>query len=276
MDTAVVPHRAKDCGCATTHELAADDDRSSRTRGRVFLVDEHPLVAEGLQLALRSRGYVVDKTGGPTVSDVLDQADAFRSDCVLTDIDFRRGIGCGITLIGRLAARGTKVIVLTAERRRSILAECIEAGAVGWIERSAELDEVDAVLSRVVAGETVLGATVRAELLDGLRRERARRTEGSQVFDDLTQREALVLAALTDGLSAEQIASEHFVALSTVRSQIRAILRKLDVRSQLAAAALASNHRDLLPQREGVERERRRGVAADRNGRGAADAAKIA
>jgi DNA-binding NarL/FixJ family response regulator len=56
----------------------------------------------------------------------------------------------------------------------------------------------------------------------------------------LTSREQRVLAGLVDGLSAEQIAEEHFVALTTVRSQIRSILQKLGVRSQLAAVAMAN------------------------------------
>ena len=56
-----------------------------------------------------------------------------------------------------------------------------------------------------------------------------------------------MLGALIDGLSAEEIAEAHFVALTTVRSQIRAVLQKLGVRSQLAAVALASAHRELLP-----------------------------
>ena len=57
-----------------------------------------------------------------------------------------------------------------------------------------------------------------------------------------------MLVALTDGLTADEIAREHFVAVATVRSQIRAVLQKLGVRSQLAAVAIADAHRDLLPQ----------------------------
>lgn len=49
-----------------------------------------------------------------------------------------------------------------------------------------------------------------------------------------------MLASLVDGLSAEEIAEEHFVALTTIRSQIRGILQKLGVRSQLAAVAMAN------------------------------------
>ena len=125
--------------------------------------------------------------------------------------------------------------MLTAERRRTVLAECLEAGAVGWIGVTTPLDEVDSTLGRVLSGESIIGRTDRAELLDHLRLERARSLRAQATFEQLTHREALVLAALTDGLSAEEIARDHFVALTTVRSQIRAVLQKLGVRSQLAA-----------------------------------------
>jgi DNA-binding NarL/FixJ family response regulator len=148
--------------------------------------------------------------------------------------------------------------MLTAERRRLVLAECVEAGAAGWIGKGAVLDEVDSTLDRVVAGEAVIGRTDRAALLDELRTERAVTLRATATFDKLTQREALVLGALVDGLSAEEIAEAHFVALTTVRSQIRAVLQKLGVRSQLAAVAFASSHRELLPHHGRPGRDRRR------------------
>jgi DNA-binding NarL/FixJ family response regulator len=85
-------------------------------------------------------------------------------------------------------------------------------------------------------------------------------------FERLTQREAIVLGALVDGLTADEIAGAHFVALTTVRSQIRAVLHKLGVRSQLAAVALASAHPELLPQLVGVGRDLRRAHPQGRRG----------
>ena len=84
------------------------------------------------------------------------------------------------------------------------------------------------------------------------------------VFRDLTPREIRVLVALTDGLSADQIAQEDFVSVATIRSQIRAVLRKLGVNSQLAAAAIAGAHRDMLPYEPSPGLNRRQ---SDRKGR---------
>lgn len=233
--------------------------------GRVLVVEDHALMAAGLKMALSERSWRVETTAGPTARDVIDTAQRFGADCVLTDIHLRNGIGSGIDLIEPLVSAGAQVVMLTAERRRAVLAECLEAGAAGWITLSADLDEVDSALANVLAGRAIVGRTERAELRERLRSERAATQRAQAIFDQLTPREALVLAALTDGLTAEEIAREHFVAVTTVRSQIRAVLQKLSVRSQLAAVAIADAHRELLPQQENSGRDRRR---ADPQGRG--------
>ncbi len=166
---------------------------------------------------------------------------------MLLEVHLGRAAGDGVELISALVSTGAQVVVLTAERRRKALAEWLEAGAAGWIQKHADLDEVDSTLSRIVAGETIIGRTEQSELLEHLRVERIHMIRARARFERLTPREALVLAALADGLTAEEIAQQHFVALTTVRSQIRAVLQKLDVRSQLAAVAIADTHRSLLP-----------------------------
>ncbi len=234
--------------------------------GRVLVVEDHALVAIGLKLALSARSWAVETISGPTAPDVIAHAYRFEPQCVLLDIHIGGGVGSGIDLIGPLLLTGAQVVMLTAETRRMVLAECVEAGAAGWIGKGAVLDEVDSTLRHVVAGGTVMGRADRAALLDELRLDRAGTLRASATFERLTHREALVLGALIDGLSAEEIAAAHFVALTTVRSQIRAVLQKLGVRSQLAAVAVASAHRQLLPYQVGAGRDRRR--AHPRAGRG--------
>ena len=234
-----------------------EDDRASIT-GRVLVVEEHALIASGLQAALSARRWHVETTSGPPEGDVIDHARRIQPDCVLLDVHVGYGSGNGFDLIRPLTATGAKVVMLTAERRRTILAECLEAGATGWIRTTATLDEVDATLAAVIAGEPILGRTERAELLELLRTERANALRDRARFADLTPRESLVLGALADGRSAEEIAARHYVALATVRSQIRSVLQKLGVRSQLAAVAVVDAHRWMLPAEAQTDRDRRR------------------
>jgi two-component system nitrate/nitrite response regulator NarL len=84
-----------------------------------------------------------------------------------------------------------------------------------------------------------MGRLEREEMLDELRRHRAERSDRLAPFERLSPKEASVLLALAEGRSAEAIARASFVSLPTVRTQIRGILVKLGVSSQLAAVGMA-------------------------------------
>ena len=228
-----------------TVELAPADSLDSpsghrgRMTGRMLVVEDHALVAIGLQLALSARGWEVETTDGPTAADIIRHAQRFQPQCVLLDIRLGEVVGSGIDLIRPLLATGAKVVMLTAETQRNVLASSVEAGAAGWVGKDIFLDDMEATLRDVLAGTALIGRADRDAMIDELRLERASRVRALSPFEQLTQREREVLAALAEGLSAEEIADTQFVALATVRSQIRSVLKKLGVRSQLAAVAQA-------------------------------------
>ena len=225
--------------------------------GRVLVVEDLSLMAVGLRMALLGRGWDVEASSGQTLANVASHAAQFQPHSVLLSVRLGGGVDDGISRVESLVATGANVLLLTAERRRTVLARFLEAGASGWIGKDVTLEDVDSTLDRLANGESIIGASIRSALMNELRLEREQERRGRAVFADLTQREALVLAALTDGLTADEIAREHFVAVSTIRSQIRGVLQKLDVRSQLAAVSLGGAHRELLPQRSEVMPDRR-------------------
>ena len=227
-------------------------------RRRVMVVAGHELDAHGLDHTLRHLGWT-SRICAPSRTDELASAlRSFRPGIVLYDVGSGVTSGSGTDLVRTLATPDVAVVVLTSERRRLVLAEYLVAGAAGWIARSASVDEIDAALDDVASGVSILGRQQRAALLHELRNDRERRSRFQDLFQQLSEREASVLVALGDGLSAAEIAKKHYVSLATVRSQIRAVLVKLGVNSQLAAVAIATEHRHLLP-RDGEEiRERRR------------------
>lgn len=240
----------------TFRDFAHELDRGGAQR--VLVIDEHDLIASGLRLALSGAGREVHAITGPAPSDVVAYAQGFEPQCVLMDICVGPALGSTMDLIGPLSSTGAQVVMLTSERRRPKLAECVHAGASGWIDRGAPLGEIHSILGRVLEGELLLPLADRVALLAELRCHRADSRHLIGIIEALTPREALVLAALIDGLNAEGIAEAHFVALNTVRTQIRSMLQKLGVHSQLAAVAAAGAHRHLLPcqPRGGTERRR--------------------
>jgi DNA-binding NarL/FixJ family response regulator len=207
---------------------------------RVLIVDDHKVFAETLGLALRMNGFDDVLAVDDVKPDrVLEEADTFKPHVVLLDLQLDRP-DIGLSMIAPLVGRGIKVLVLTPNRDGDeLLAEALEAGAAGLFDKSYTFDHLLAFILDAASGLTVLEPSARQELLAALRRHRAEKEVRKRPFDQLSARERAVLTALTQGKSADEIATDQFVAITTVRSQIRGILQKLGVNSQLAAVALA-------------------------------------
>jgi len=205
---------------------------------RIAVVDDHELLAESLAVALSRRGLtaVAVRPTGP--SAVLEGVAAHRADLVLLDFDLGP-VGPASPLVSWLRELGATVVVLTGATSRVVWAECVEAGAVAVVHKSASFDElVDQVVRIAESGEGI-GPVEREVLLAELRAHRSAVRARVQPFERLTPREGVVLGHLLDGRNAEEIAAGEFVSITTVRTQIHSILQKLGVGSQLAAVGLA-------------------------------------
>jgi DNA-binding NarL/FixJ family response regulator len=212
--------------------------RTPATR-RVMIVDDHELLAHSLEVALGSEGVEVDRITGPTADDILGMATDTKPGLVLLDLDLDEKVGSGVPLIAPLRDRGATVVMVTGSTDEIAMAECIEAGAVGIIRKAATFDQLLGAILRVMNDGTLLSENERQEHLAKLRTTRIENDRRHAPFRALTQRESQVLDELMAGHSADQIARAWTVSTATVRSQIRAVLSKLGVNSQLAATAKA-------------------------------------
>ncbi len=205
---------------------------------RVLIVDDHRLVAVALSYALRAEGFEVEVAASPERKVVLDAVEVFRPGCVLLDLHLGSGMN-GLDLIGPLRQGGAQVLMLTSERDELVLAAGLEAGALGWLAKDADFESVGAAVKQATEGVPLLGRARSEELLCRLRDYRRRMSEAASPFERLSLREQVVLEGLMEGMSAEEIAEAETVSLATVRTQIRSMLQKLGVHSQLAAVAHA-------------------------------------
>jgi DNA-binding NarL/FixJ family response regulator len=209
---------------------------------RVGLVEDHALLAQSLLLTLRAEGAavaVVQVSGGADAGAVLADCLRDRPHVVLLDLSLGEGFVEGDELIAPLVAAGVKVVMLTGSTDQARLGDCVELGAIGVISKAEPLDFLVDQVRRAARGERVLPAQRRLELLLESRRERAARERRLAPFESLTEREREVLAELMRGRQVEEISRDLFVSEATVRTHVRAILQKLNVRSQLAAVARA-------------------------------------
>lgn len=207
--------------------------------GSVFIVEDHALLAQSLRLALVADGFEVQVASSLTPEDVLAAAEQFRPHVTLLDLDLGTGRGSALPLIGPLRDLGGCVVMVTAETNHARLGECVEAGALGIVPKSAPFDDLVEAIKEAAALRSLMPKPQRDELLAEMRRQHAEEEARFAAFTRLTTREQEVLVGLCDGKSAETIAKEAFVSLATVRSQIRSLLQKLGVNSQLAAVAMA-------------------------------------
>ena len=145
----------------------------------------------------------------------------------------------GLDLVGPVAASGCRVLVVTGERGDDVWGTAVERGARAVLPKDVDLRVLTDVVGRVQGGEEVLDPGRRHELIAAARRARDERSARLAVFGQLSPREAQVLRLLAAGQAAAGIARAAHVSEATVRTQIRAVLSKLEVQSQLQAVALA-------------------------------------
>lgn len=214
----------------------------------VVIIDDHELLSASLKAALEADGYrvtVPPLTGFGEVTDAL--ADC-APDVALLDLDLG-DFGSGEDLLPVLLDCGARVIVVSATADAAAAGRCLRSGARGWVPKSASFDELLSAISKEAIGEESLDTSERWRLIDAWRRSQAAEEEALAPFDRLTDRESAVLRMLMDGITVDRIATESYVSVSTVRTQVRSILMKLGVNSQLEAVAKAGRAGWTYPHR---------------------------
>ena len=209
----------------------------------MLIVEDHGLLADSLRFSLEAQGITAHVVVPESGARILETAEAVQPTVTLLDLDIGGAVGSSLSLIRPLLDLGSLVVMLTGVTDRVRLAECLETGATGIISKSTSFDGLLEAIKEAAELGSLTRPQQRHELLAELRRQRATDAERRAPFERLTAREAEVLVALMNGESAEHIAEQSFVGLATVRTQIRSILVKFGVKSQLAAVALARRNR---------------------------------
>ena len=206
---------------------------------RVVIVDDHVLFAEAVSLALRLAGFSVERFA---LSDHVDTVTAvlrLRPSVVLVDLDLGP-YGNGIDLIGPLTQAGTAVVVVTGTADRAQWGGCLHRGARAVLGKNGPLDDVVVAMRRLAHGLPAMPRAEREALLDIWSRDGRELETLRERFSRLTPRERQVLGELATGHAIRDIAAADVVSEATVRTQVKSILAKLEVTSQLGAVVLAT------------------------------------
>jgi DNA-binding NarL/FixJ family response regulator len=204
---------------------------------RVLLVDDHHLLAQTLAIALGPHGVEASLAPLDSAEAVLAAAEAAAYDLVLLDLDL--GGLDGADLVPGLVATGSRVLVLSGTTRPEAVGRALELGAIGAVSKTLPFERLLPTVAGAARGEAVMDLQVRRDLLQAARTSRRERATARAPFEQLSPREDEVLRDLAEGRSVGEIAAAAYVSEATVRTQVRGVLTKLGVGSQLAAVAAA-------------------------------------
>jgi DNA-binding NarL/FixJ family response regulator len=207
----------------------------------ILIVDDHDLVGTSLAVALTAEGFQARRAAAVDRAGVLREADSLPTGLALLDLDLGRDRQGrrrdGVELVVPLTERGWCCMVLSAADRGRVGA-ALAAGAIAAVPKRAPWPVLLANVRAALHGRTVMSPETRQELIDSFRVRDAERRDVVEKLSRLTQREREVLAELARGHRAHAVAEKYVVSLATVRTQIRSVLSKLEVGSQLEAVAL--------------------------------------
>jgi len=188
-----------------------------------------------LASALHDEGFDV-RTSWPSAKGQLQRALGWRPHAVL--VDGAEVHGPGRELVQTVTRGSAPVVVLVKRLTGPARDELARLGASSILSRSRPVQEIATTIRRLLDQERLRSSRRRPALGREWRLTRAADPPRAR-FDRLTPREQAVLRSLIEGMPASVIALESSVSISTVRTQIRSILQKLNVNSQLQAVSLA-------------------------------------
>ncbi|MCW2835431.1 MAG: LuxR family transcriptional regulator [Nocardioides sp.] len=208
---------------------------------RILIVEDHVLFAQSLGLSLSLEGYDVSLAiadRGESMESVRLAALRANARIALLDLDLG-GMGDGMWLIAPLAQSGTNVVVVTSSPDKGRWGACIHQGARKVLSKGGPLQDTLSTVRRLHRGLPVMSSVERELLLESWRSRRTVTEDMRRRLALLTPRESQILGCLTQGHNVREIARIGVVSEATVRTQVKSILAKLAVSSQLAAVGMA-------------------------------------
>lgn len=218
----------------------------------VLLADDHAAIRVGMRMVIGTQPGLTVVGEAADGAKAVDMARVLRPDVVLMDL--RMPVVDGIRATREITRAGwSKVLVLTTFDHDSYLFGALEAGADGFLLKSAEPAEITAALQRVVAGDSVISPEVTARIVAAALAARPSGQREPEPADaarhgdrgtdaavaPLTDREHEVLGCLGEGLSNHAIGRRLGISETTVKTHVSRVLAKLGLQSRVQAALFA-------------------------------------
>jgi DNA-binding NarL/FixJ family response regulator len=203
---------------------------------RIFLLDDHQIVREGLRSLLDGLDDLEVVGEASTAKDAIGRISATRPDVAILDVQLPDGSGVEVCREVRSAHPEIQCLMLTSFADDEALFEAIVAGAAGYLLKQVRgTDIVDAV-RRVADGQSLLDPSVTKRVLDWMREPK----HEDERLARLTGQERKILALIAEGLTNRQIAERMFLAEKTVKNYVSNLLAKLGMQRRTQAAVFGA------------------------------------
>jgi DNA-binding NarL/FixJ family response regulator len=210
-------------------------------RTRVFIVDDHPIVREGLRTLLREEEdiEVVGEAGDGITA--LAHVLALRPDVVLLDLVIPGLAGAALIRKIKDSARGVQVLVLTSFAEEGQVQQAVAAGAAGYVLKDVLKDDLLQAIRNAREGKPWLHPEAQRQLM------KSAGAPSSTALDTLSPRERAVLEQVGRGRSNREIASRLGISEGTVKGYVSGALAKLGLADRTQAALYAVRHGIVAP-----------------------------
>jgi DNA-binding NarL/FixJ family response regulator len=203
---------------------------------RVLITDDHKVVRQGLRgfLELDPELEVVGEAKNG--EEAVDLARRLEPNVVLMDLLMPVMDGIEATRVIRSELPEVEVVALTSVLEDASVTGAVRSGAIGYLLKTTDADELCEAIRAAAAGQVRLAPEATARLM----REVRAPASPEALAEPLTERETEVLKLIARGRANKQIARELFVGMSTVKTHVNNLYRKLDVGSRTQAALYAA------------------------------------
>lgn len=209
---------------------------------RIVIVDDHPLVREGLRkvLALDDELMVIDEAGDG--QGAINVARSLKPDIVLMDINMPGTNGIEATKVIKRELPSVGVIALTIHEEEEYIMELVRAGVSGYVLKDISPKRLIEAIKTVAEGDSVIDPGITNKVLGEISRL-GRHRRKKEEWENLTDREMDVLKLMAQGCCNKEIAKILLISEKTVKNHITNIFRKLQVDDRTQAVLFAIKHR---------------------------------
>jgi DNA-binding NarL/FixJ family response regulator len=206
---------------------------------RVLIADDDDLMRAGLVELLSGEPEIEILGEASTGRQAVERARRLGPDVVLMDVRMPDLNGIEATRELMRAAPSARVLILTTFEQDDYIFGALRAGASGFLLKRTRPEELIAAVHTIAAGNSLLSPSVTRLVIDRMAQQPLPELTAQARLDELTRREREVLELIARGLSNREIAAELFVEESTVRTHVKRIQMKLQLRDRVQIVIFA-------------------------------------